>query len=209
STCRTRSARRCSPTGGRPDRPARIRSPARPVFRRVRRAVLSTTAPRTGRPTGFPSRDRYPPRPGVCCCRSTLGCRGRSPRGVSTTVSGPPRPRPAPTGPAGTRTSRGGTPAPSSGPAPARPPSGRPGQPGRHRQRPLTALRLRYYHLAQRRREVGARRHPVPRLVEVVFQPLLEHGDRDTVDSRRPPVRPYLLERLHKQTLVNIKRLRL
>ena len=64
------------------------------------------------------------------------------------------------------------------------------------------AMRLRYHHRPHRRRKVRPRAHPIPDLVQVVLQILLEFLDRDTIHSRcalvgfhLPVCLPYLLLR--------------
>ena len=68
---------------------------------------------------------------------------------------------------------------------------------------------FRYLHAPHRPREVAPRGHPVPQLVEVVPQLLLEQADADRVHARRTLVGPDLLPRLRDEALVDLKRLHL
>ena len=63
----------------------------------------------------------------------------------------------------------------------------------RHPERPGAAPGLGDLHRPHRRRQVTPRRHPVPDLVEVVLQPLLEGRDGLPVHPRRSLVVPHLL----------------
>src|SRR5690242_209663 len=67
---------------------------------------------------------------------------------------------------------------------------------------------FRYLHAPHRPREVTARGHPVPQLVEVVPPLLLEQPDADRVHARRPTIGPDLLPRLVDEALADLKRLR-
>ena len=59
---------------------------------------------------------------------------------------------------------------------------------GRHAENPgPCAMRFRYFHRFHRRREVAARGHPVPDLIEITLQIGLEVLDRA---ARPPPARP-------------------
>jgi hypothetical protein len=66
---------------------------------------------------------------------------------------------------------------------------------------------LRDLHRAHRGRKVGARRHPVPDLVQVPLKILLEVLDTLPVHSRSTSIRPDLLPRLLDFPLRNIERL--
>jgi hypothetical protein len=66
---------------------------------------------------------------------------------------------------------------------------------------------FRYLHAPHRPREVTARGHPVPQLVEVVPPLLLEQPDADRVHARRPTIGPDLLPRLIDEALTDLKRL--
>src|SRR6478609_1410404 len=68
---------------------------------------------------------------------------------------------------------------------------------------------LRYRHTPHRAREVAPCRHPVPQLVEVVPQPLLEQLDAYCIDTRCALVGSDLLPRLEHEALVDLKRLHL
>ena len=68
---------------------------------------------------------------------------------------------------------------------------------------------LRYLHRPHRAREIAARAHPVPQLVEVVPLRAAELGDADGVHARRSVVGPDLLPRLVNEALVDLKRLHL
>ena len=57
-------------------------------------------------------------------------------------------------------------------------------------------MRLRYFHRPHRRWEVTPRGHPVPDLVQVALQILLERLDRAPVHTRRPSIGLDLLVRL-------------
>ena len=58
----------------------------------------------------------------------------------------------------------------------------------RNTERPLSrGPRLRYLHHPHRRRKIGPRRHPVPQLVQVGFQPRLELPNRLPIDSLAHP----------------------
>ena len=79
---------------------------------------------------------------------------------------------------------------------------------GRHTEHPgARPVRLRDLHRTHRRREVRPRRHPIPDLVQVALQILLEVGDRLPVHSGRSLVRPDFLPRLPDSPLRNLKRL--
>src|SRR5207249_317872 len=79
---------------------------------------------------------------------------------------------------------------------------------GRHTENPgARSVRLRDLHRAHRRREVRPRRHPIPDLVEVALQILLEAGDGLPVHSGRTLIRPDFLPRLPDSPLRNLKRL--
>src|SRR5689334_6469727 len=64
-----------------------------------------------------------------------------------------------------------------------------------------------YLHAPHRPREVTARGHPVPQLVEVVLPLLLEQPDADRVHARRTLIGPDLLPRLINEALTDLKRL--
>ena len=68
--------------------------------------------------------------------------------------------------------------------------------PIRHRgnsQLSRAALCLRNFYLLHRRREIRTRRHPVPQLVQILRQVLLEHRDSFIIDAGSTPVGLYLL----------------
>ena len=110
--------------------------------------------------------------------------------------------------PGGTRRSPGGRPSRPCPPALRPPPSARPGRPRSARPRSwCRPVRLRDLHRAHRRREVGPRRHPIPDLVQVALQILLEFLDRLPVHPGRALVRPDLLPRLPDIPLRDLKRL--
>src|SRR6185295_8700089 len=69
------------------------------------------------------------------------------------------------------------------------------------------AMRLRYLHRPHRRRKIGPRRHPIPDLVEVAPQILLEVLDRLPVHPGCTLVRLDALVRLPHQLLRYLKRL--
>src|SRR6516162_11551094 len=75
-------------------------------------------------------------------------------------------------------------------------------------QRPQTSTGFRDLHDTHRRWKVAARRHPIPDLVEVVLQVLLERFDRLPVHSGGAAVRLDLLVRLPHYLLGNHIRLR-
>ena len=56
-------------------------------------------------------------------------------------------------------------------------------------------------------RKITPRGHPVPQLVQIVFQPLLEQANADRVHARRPIIGPDLLPRLINEALADLKRL--
>jgi len=66
---------------------------------------------------------------------------------------------------------------------------------------------IRYLHRPHRPRQVTARGHSVPQLVEVVPLPLPELRDVDRVHARRSLVAPDLHPRLVDEALVDLKRL--
>src|SRR5215207_1472911 len=68
-------------------------------------------------------------------------------------------------------------------------------------------MRLGYLHRQHRGREVGARRHPVPDLVQVVSQILLELVQRHSVHARRTLIGLHLLVGLPHLLLRDSKRL--
>ena len=77
----------------------------------------------------------------------------------------------------------------------------------RHAEDPLSPpARLRYRHRPHRRREVAARGHPVPDLVQVVPQILLELLNRAAIHARRALVDLDPLERVPHEPLRNHKR---
>jgi hypothetical protein len=74
------------------------------------------------------------------------------------------------------------------------------------RAHPL-AVRLVDLHRAHRGRKVGARRHPVPDLVQIVLQVLVEVGDALAIHSRRALILLDLEPGLPDVPLRNIERL--
>ena len=68
---------------------------------------------------------------------------------------------------------------------------------------------FRYLHAPHRPGKVTPRAHPVPQLVQVVPQLLLEQADANRVHARRPVIGPDLLPRLHDEALTDLKRLHL
>jgi hypothetical protein len=77
-----------------------------------------------------------------------------------------------------------------------------------HAERPdPRPMILRYLHRPHRRRQVTARAHPVPQLVEVVPHIAAEVGDADGVHARRPAVGSDLLPRLNDEVFGDLKRL--
>lgn len=74
---------------------------------------------------------------------------------------------------------------------------------GGHAQLSGTTLGLGYLHLPDRRREVRPRRHPVPQLVQIPQQVLLEHGDGFIIHARSTTVSPHQLIRFPHHTLRN------
>ena len=79
---------------------------------------------------------------------------------------------------------------------------------GGHAERPCPSRLLRYLHRPDRRREIRPRRHPIPELVEVPFQVLLELCDRLPVDTSSPLIGPDFLVGLPDNPFGNLKRLR-
>src|SRR3974377_1441288 len=76
-----------------------------------------------------------------------------------------------------------------------------------HPERPdARPMVFRYLHRPHRPREVAARGHPVPQLVEVVPQLAGEHGDADGIHARCTAIGPDLLPRLNDEALVDLKR---
>ena len=69
------------------------------------------------------------------------------------------------------------------------------------------AMRFRYFHRFHRGREIGARRHPVPDLIQVVLQILLEFRQRHPVHPRRALIGLHLLPGLLHLPLRDIERL--
>src|SRR5262249_26997017 len=68
---------------------------------------------------------------------------------------------------------------------------------------------FRYLHAPHRPREITARGHPVPQLLQIVFQLLFEQPDAHLVHARRPLVGPDLLPRPVNEALTDLKRLHL
>src|SRR5215469_7763095 len=68
---------------------------------------------------------------------------------------------------------------------------------------------FRYLHAPHRPGKVTPRAHPVPQLVQIVPQLLLEHADADRVHARRAIIGPDLLPRPHDDALTDLKRLHL
>ncbi len=77
-----------------------------------------------------------------------------------------------------------------------------------HSQDPRPASRLVDLHHPHRRREVAARRHAIPQLVEVAPKVFLELLDRHPVDARRALVGLDPQVRLEHQVLRDLERLR-
>ena len=75
-------------------------------------------------------------------------------------------------------------------------------------QAALASVLLRYADRPDRRREVRARRHPIPNPVEIVLQVLLEHLDRLSIDASRSVVRLDPSVGFPNHPLGNTKRLR-
>ena len=75
-------------------------------------------------------------------------------------------------------------------------------------QASLASVLLRYPNRPDRRREVRARRHPIPNLIEIVLQVLLEHLDRLSIDASCSVVRLDPSVGLPNHPLGNTKRLR-
>ena len=76
-----------------------------------------------------------------------------------------------------------------------------------HAKNPRTcAVRFRYLYRQHRRREVAPRRHPIPDLVQIVSQILLEVLDGAPVHARRPFIGPDFLPRLLHFPLRDIER---
>ena len=80
---------------------------------------------------------------------------------------------------------------------------------GRDPQTPLASVLLRYSYRSHRRRKIRPRRHPIPDLVQIVLQILLEFLDRFRIDPRPSLVRFHPLIRFPYLPLGNVKRLRL
>jgi hypothetical protein len=79
---------------------------------------------------------------------------------------------------------------------------------GRHSQYPYSpAVRLRYLHSLDRWREVAARGHPIPDLVQIVSQIFLENLERDPIHTRRTPIGLHLPIGLQHFPLRDIERL--
>jgi hypothetical protein len=79
---------------------------------------------------------------------------------------------------------------------------------GRHaKDSRAPAVRLRYRHGLDRRRETRPRGHPVPDLVQVALEILLERLDGHPVHPGRALVRPDLLPRLPDSPLRDLERL--
>src|SRR6266581_1617039 len=76
-----------------------------------------------------------------------------------------------------------------------------------HAEQARPSRGLRYLHCPHRRREVRARRHPVPDLIEAVPQILLEVLDGHAVRPGGTAVRLHALPRLPHQALGYVKRL--
>ena len=105
-----------------------------------------------------------------------------------------PRPRPERPVRAGTRRSPGGRAVPPPSPARRRHGLRDPVRDSRHPENPgPAAMRLRYLHRPHRGREVRPRRHPVPDLIEVVLQVLLERPRWTARPPRCALVRLHLL----------------
>src|SRR6266516_7447829 len=68
---------------------------------------------------------------------------------------------------------------------------------------------LRYLHAPHRPRKITPRTHPVPQLIEVIPQLLLEQRDADRVHARRTLIGPDLLPRPVNEALIDLKRLHL
>src|SRR5258707_7192043 len=68
---------------------------------------------------------------------------------------------------------------------------------------------FRYLHAPHRPREITPRGHPVPQLIQIVFQLLFEQPDADRVHARRTLVGPDLLPRPVNEALTDLKRLHL
>ena len=110
----------------------------------------------------------------------------------------------------GSRSCRGGRPAPVPAPAASPPQSAPPGRPYWHaEQTHAFPVIFRYLHAPHRPGEVTPRAHPVPQPEEIVPQLLLEQADADRVHARRPVIGPDLLPRLHDEALTDLKRLHL
>ncbi len=77
----------------------------------------------------------------------------------------------------------------------------------RNPQRPRPSGRFRYVHPAHGRRHIAARRHPIPELVEVVAEAILEVMDRLSIHTSRPLVGLYTFEGLPDFPLRNVERL--
>jgi glutathione-independent formaldehyde dehydrogenase len=71
----------------------------------------------------------------------------------------------------------------------------------------LGVMRFRYFHRPHRRREVAPRRHPIPDLVKIALQVLLEVRDRASVHARCTLIALDLLPRLPYFPLRNVERL--
>ena len=79
---------------------------------------------------------------------------------------------------------------------------------GRHPENPdAVAMCFRDLHRQHRRREIAARGHPVPDLVEVALQIFLEVLNRATVRTRRTLVGSHLLISVPDLLLGNVERL--
>src|ERR1700723_502536 len=76
----------------------------------------------------------------------------------------------------------------------------------RNSERPRSSIPLRYVNPAYRRREVTARRHPVPDSIKIITQILIEVCNRNAVNSRRPSVCLHPLVCFPYVTLRNTKR---
>jgi hypothetical protein len=98
-------------------------------------------------------------------------------------------PHPTRTAPADSHTNPGGTTVPPQAPntavRPLRNPVGHRGLPESSHAFPIP---FRYLNATHRRREIRPRGHPIPKLVEVPFQVLLELCDRLPVDTRSPTI---------------------
>jgi hypothetical protein len=68
---------------------------------------------------------------------------------------------------------------------------------------------FRYLHAPHRTREIAPRAHPVPQLVQIVLQLLLEQADADRVHARRPVIGPAPLPRPVNEALIYLERLHL